>query len=625
MATTVLKDSYIAMTDYTADGYHRAYYRCGGLSYDSVTRSGNTVTMTNCKIKSYVQFVRTDGYYFGYASVYYDWIGIWDSSSTTAAGTAPIAKTVQFQNNTAGARYFDTPHTVRTGDLSIGNISFTVSGNNAGTKTFKLALAFGLSNSNADSNSYRESSDPAPSFTVSYPANLVNLTVKGSKDGTAQDTTAGMGSFDVTIGTTKEGDNVNTYNTGHIYGSSYTVDDVRETSNNYYYTGSSSYTGTLNSATTVTLPFASTTNPATPTPVIVSRDWNSITARATVSNYGAPASRTGRYIEIGLAPATATAYSGVVLKQSATDTTSTANKIFNQDNDNNNLIIAGARSFKICGYANNTKKGVANILSTVYWLPPAPLVSATLTDTTQNATDATISVRIVGAARDNVKNISGARVDTQYRYSLDNGVTFNTWTNVSTNLAPDTPVEAHVNVPYNTDILFQVRQATTGDTTQVTEELNLNIPAIVPIPPDPEIRYSYDELNRTMTITVNNGVGYGTQFESCDLQLKYFEDVAFVDVNLTTNPSVYTISYLHPNKRLLISARTNTTGGGQGSWVTVETTVRRPIWGIITKKDADGNDEQHLIRDMVKVVGGTVSERDWIEGQFVGEKRIVKN
>lgn len=625
MATTVLKDQYIAMTDYNSGGYHRAYFRCGGLSYDDVTRSGNTVTITNVKIKSYVQFVRTDGSYFGYSSVYYDWIGVWDSSSTTAAGTAPIAKTAQFQNNTAGARYYDSPHTVRTGDLSIGNISFTVSGNNAGTKTLKLGLAFGKSNSNANSNSYRESSDPAPTFTVSYPANTVNLTVKGSKNGTAQDTTAGMGSFDVTVAGTKVGDNVTTYNTGVTYGSSYTIDDVRETSNDYYYTGSASYTGTATAATTVTLPFSSTTNPATPTPVIVSRDWNSIVARATVTNYGAPSSRTGRYVEIGLAPATATNYNGVVLKQIATDTTSTSNKTFDQSNDSSSLIIAGARSFKICGYANNTKKGLANLLSTVYWLPPAPLASATLTGTSLNAADATISVSVTGAAADNVNNISGARVNTQYRYSLDGGTTYSVWTNISTNLSPDTTVEASVNVPYNTGILFEVRQATTGDTTQVTEARILDIPAIAPVPPEPRIDFVYDDLNRTMTITVTGGAGYGTAFASRDLQLKYFEDVSFVDVNLTTDPTVYTISYLKPNARLLISARTNNTGGGSSAWHTVETTVRRPIWGVVTRKDADDNDEQFLIRDMVSIGNGKQIRRDWIEGQFVGKKRIVKN
>lgn len=625
MATTVLKDSYIAMSDYNGGGYHKAYYRCGGVYYDDVTRSGNTVTIHNVKIKSYVQFVRTNGSYFGYTAVYYDWIGIWDSSSTTASGTAPVAKTTQFKNNDSNTRYYDTPHTVRTGDLNIGNVSFTVSGDSAGTKTFKLGLAFGKQNSNSNSNSYRASSDPAPTFTVSYPANTVSFVVKGSKDGTAQDTTSGMGSFDVTLGGTKVGEDVNTYNGSAIYNSSYTVSDIRETSNNYYYTGSTSYTGTATSATTITLPFTSTVAPNDVTPTIVSRSYNSIVAKTTASNYGAPINRTGRYVEIGLAPATGTSYSDVVLKQSASDTTSTANKTFDQSNDSSLLTIAGARSFKICGYASNTKKSATNLPATVYWLPPAPLASVTLKDTAQGESNAVVTMEITGGLSDDVHNISGARVNTQYRISTDGGTSYSAWVTISSNISPESVVETSINVPYNTAVIFQASQVTTGDTTQRSEIKTYTIAPIPATPPNPVINFVYDDLNRKMTITVTGGAGFGTAFASRDIQLRYSGDVSFANVNLTTDPTVYTISYLKPQAHLLISARTNNTDGGSSEWTTVETTVRRPIWGVVTEKDDNDNDVQYLIRDMVKVTNNGVSKRDWVEGQFLGKKRIVKN
>lgn len=627
MATTVLKDSYIEMTDYNGDGYHQAYYRCGGLSYDSVTRSGNTVTMTNVKIKSYVQFVRTRGSYFGYTSVYYDWIGIWDNSSTTASGTAPIAKTSQFQNNASNTRYYDSPHTVRTGDLSMGNVSFTVSGNAAGTKTFKLGLAFGKSNSNSNSNSYRESGSPAPTFTVSYPANTVKLTVKGSKDGgTATEGTSGYATFDVTVGGTKVSEDTATYNGDVTMGSSYTINDVKETSANWYYTGSSSYTGTANAATTVTLPFSSTTVPNGITATLVSRTYNSIVAKGTVTDFGAPSARTNRYVEIGVAPANVTAYSGVVLKQSAYNTTSTANKTFNQSNDSPSLIIAGARSFKVAAYATNTKKSTNTVNSTVYWLPPAPLTNVTLIDTAPNETNVTHTVSITGSASNDVLNITGARVNTQYRWSSNGGTTYTAWTDVATNIAPETTVEATFNVPYSAQILFEARQVTTGDTTQASDVTTLTIPATAPTPPDPSINYAWDELNRSITITITGGAGYGSNFASRDLKIHYGPNgYDFVNVNLLTDPSVYVLNYPRPNQPMYISARTNNDNGGHSNWLTINTTTRRPIWGVVTVKDENNEDVQHLIRDIVKVHNGVVSTRDWVEDNYTGKKRIVKN
>lgn len=627
MATTVLKDSYIEMTDYNSGGYHQAYYRCGGLSYDSVTRSGNTVTMTNVKIKSYVQFVRTKGSYFGYTSVYYDWIGIWNNSSTTASGTAPIAKTAQFKNNNPRTRYYDSPHTVRSGDLNIGNVSFTVSGNTAGTKTFKLGLAFGRSNSNSNSNSGRTSGSPAPTFTVSYPANTVKLTVKGSKDGgTATEDTSGCGTFDVTVADRKVKEDTTTYKSDILMGSSYTVNDVKETSANWYYTGSSSYTGTVKAATDVVLPFSSTTVPNGIAATLVSRTFNSIVARGTVTNFGAPVSRKDRYVEVGIAPANVTAYSGVVLKQSAQNTTSTANRTFNQSNDSASLIIAGARSFKVATYATNTKKSTSIVNPTVYWLPPAPLTKVTLIDTVPNKTNVTHTVTITGSASNNVLNITGARVNTQYRWSSNGGTTYTAWTNVATNIAPETTVDATFNVPYAAKILFEARQVTTGDTTQASDVNTLTIPATVPVPPDPSISYAWDKLNRSITITVTGDAGYDSNFASRDLKIHYGQDgYDFVDVNLSTNPSIYVINYPRPNQPMYISARTNNDKGGRSNWFTINTKTRRPIWGVVTVKDENNEDVQHLIRDIVKVHDGSVSTRDWVEDNYTGKKRIVKN
>ena len=130
-----------------------------------------------------------------------------------------------------------------------------------------------------------------------------------------------------------------------------------------------------------------------------------------------------------------------------------------------------------------------------------------------------------------------------------------------------------------------------------------------------------------LSITGGSGGAPGeTSVASRDLKLNYDGGFDFVDVNITTEPAVYTISYLQPNAHLYISARTNNNRGASSSWTTVDTNVRRPIWGVVTKKDADNNDEQVLIRDMIEVseVGG-ISSRDWVEGTYTGQKRIVKN
>ncbi len=622
MATALTSPS-TALISYSG---HSGTLKCDRLVYDSVTRSGNTITINNLRVEGN-HYGTALTLPFGWTRAFWGWYGIWDNGSTTYGGTSPLIKTGTVCLQSGYGWWNDDPHIFHSGTMSFGNLSWTVSSSASGSRTFKFGLGFGTENSNANSNSSRDGSDPAPQFTVSYPANTKSLDVNLDKNGTSVGNTDGYLKFDIYVpNTTKVGSQVTDYyNASITTGTTWKVNNITEQSADWYYTGSSEYSGTLNDNKALALPVKPTSVPTGLDAALVSRAWNQIVAKATCSGFGAPDNRASRSISVGVAASSGTAWSNCYTTQSTTAATATGNKTFTHTN------LKGCAAFKLGAYATNTKKSASVLESTVYYLPPAPMASVSLDSTTRNDTNVTFKVKATGKAADGTNNVSGAKVNLQYRYSTDGGTTYSAWTNAATNYTPNTAQTFNLNIAYNTAVKVQVRQATYQDTSQVTAALTLDIAAVHPIPKKPSLTFSWDELDRTLTtVSTNNGTGGASgdsSFKKFEYQMSWNSDFSspFINTNPTSAPYTYTISYLKPLQTLYIRVRTVNNWDLASDWVSVSPTVPRPLWGLVKgTSEVTGNVETIEIRDMVKVkTDNTVSTRDWIEGTNNGKKRIV--
>lgn len=619
MATTVLTNPHVINIGYSG---HTGKMRVQYLSYDSVSRSGNTVTVTGFKVHGNHQCYDMT-LNFGWAVTWWAFYVLWLDGKSYTGTSDCLGKTGTVKISDYG--WFTTnPTTFSTATLSFGNVSFSVSSSAAGSQ--KIHLGAGINKANNNTETSRGSSDPHPSFSISYPANAFKLNVNVMK-GTNEDTTGATGKFDIYVpDTTKVGSQVSDYNQNVNSGTKYKINNVTEQSADWYYTGNSSYTGTISAAKTVDLPFAATSAPTGLDAVLVSRAWNQVVAKSTITGFGAPSDRASRSISVGVAASSGTAWSNCYTTQSTTAATATGNKTFTHAN------LKGCAAFKLGAYATNTKKTASVLESTVYYLPPHPMASVTLNSTTRNDKNVTFNVKAVGAAADGTNNVSGAKVDLQYRYSTDGGTTYTSWTNAATNYTPDTAKTFDLKIKYNTAVKVQVRQATYQDTAQVTAALTLDIAAVHPIPKKPTLTFSWDELDRTLTtISTNTGTGGDTgdsSLKRLEYQMSWNSNFSspFVDTKPTSSPYTYTISYLKPLQKLYIRVRTVNNWDLTSDWVSVSPTVPRPLWGLVTgTSEVTHNVETIEIRDMVKVkTDNTVSSRDWIEGTNNGKKRIVK-
>lgn len=592
---------------FTGGGYVIGYK--GALYYDSITRSGNTVTINNLKCTGWftsdAPYGMTNRGYMIYTSTFTYPIVV------TAGGG-----TINSSHSIGNGTYYPGNAFPNCNGKSLGNLSFSVGASDtSATVTFKLA------------------NDTPLSTTISFPANTCYLNVNVNKvdsSGNRTEVTDGsVGKFDEYVpNTTKIGNQVSDQ-VGWDYtkGSTYKINNVTEQSVDWYYTGNSEYSGTLNSDTTIQLDFKATSVPTGLDAVLVSRAWNQVVAKSTITSFGAPTDRASRSISVGVAASSGTAWGDCYTTQSTTAATATGNKTFTHTN------LKGCAAFKLGAYANNTKKSASVLESTVYYLPPAPMASVTLNSTTRNDTNVTFKVRATGKAADGTNNVSGAKVNLQYRYSTDGGTTYSSWTNAATNYTPNTAKTFNLNIAYNTAVKVQVRQATYQDTSQVTAALTLDIAAVHPIPKDPSITFSWDELDRTLTVvTTNNGTGGASgdsTLKRIEYQMSWNSSFSspFVSTAPTTAPYTYTISYLKPLQTLYIRAKVVNNWDLESNWVSVSPTVPRPLWGLVKGESTiTGNVETIEVRDMVKVkTDNTVSSRDWIEGTNNGKKRIVKN
>ncbi len=624
MATQHLGASHVINIGYSG---HTGQLWVDGFWSDGVSRSGNTVTIANLRC-GYNHYATNMTLNFGWATTWWQFYMVWKAGADYISAGQAIGKTGTFKISDYGW-FTSNPTVYRGGDMSFGNVSFTVSGSGAGTQTLHVGAGINTSNDTVTSN--RDGTDPHPSFTISYPANdfwlNVNVNQVDSAGNRTEKTDGSVGKFDQYKGSSKIGSQVSDQvDTRYAPDATYTINNITEQSADWYYTGSSSYSGTMGSADrAIQLDFKATSVPTGLDAVLVSRAWNQVVAKSTITGFGAPTDRASRSISVGVAASSGTAWSNCYTTQSTTAATATGNKTFTHTN------LKGCAAFKLGAYATNTKKSASVLESTVYYLPPAPMASVTLDSTTRNETNVTFKVKATGKAANGTDNVSGAKVNLQYRYSTDGGTTYSAWATSATNYTPNTAQTFNLNIPYNTAVKVQVRQATYQDTTQVTAALTLDIAAVHPIPKDPSLTFSWDELDRTLTtVTTNNGTGGASgdsSLKRIEYQMSWNSDFSspFVNTTPTTAPYTYSVSYLKPLRTLYIRARVVNNWDLTSSWVSVSPTVPRPLWGLVKGESTiTGNVETIEVRDMVKVkTDNTVSARDWIEGTNNGKKRIV--
>lgn len=485
--------------------------------------------------------------------------------------------------------------------------------------------------------SWSSSDGRSGSFTVTFPAGFTHkvLDVNLDRDGISVNNTDGYLKFDIYVpNTTKVGSQVTDYYNDTIApGTSWKVNNITEQSREWYYSGNKEYSGTLNADYTLALPVKPAIAPTGYSAVLVSRAWNQIVAKSTLASYGAPNDREGRWIGIYVCKSTDTDFVNYyhdITHEATTGGNKTFTTLSSKSGSPDKII--GCMPFKLGASGNNTKKWAGGVEPTVYYLPPAPMASISLDSITRNNADVTFKVKTTGKAADGTNNISGAKVNLQYRYSTDDGGTYTPWANAATNYTPDTAQTISFNIAYNKAVKIQVRQATYQDTSQVTAALMLDIAAVQSVPDKPSLTFSWDELDRTLTtVSVNNGTGGtagGSSFKHFEYQMSWNSDFSnpFVDTISTTAPYTYSVSYLKPLRKIYIRVRTVNNQNSVSDWVSVSPTVPRPLWGLVKgTNEVTGNVETVKIRDIVKVkTDNTVSARDWIEGTNNGKKRIVE-
>ena len=213
---------------FTGGGYVIGY--AGQLSYSSIERNGNTVT---------VKGVTANGWFTSdapYGMTNRGYMIFTRAFSYTAEFNAGGALVQRGYSIGAGTYYPGNTF----GSVNFGDVSFSVTASQtSATCTFRMA------------------GDTALSTTITFPANQKSLNVNVNKVDSSGNRTevsdGSVGKFDEYVPNNNKIGNQVSDQVGWSYdtGSTYKIDNITEQSSDWYYTGSSSYSGTLNSDTTI--------------------------------------------------------------------------------------------------------------------------------------------------------------------------------------------------------------------------------------------------------------------------------------------------------------------------------------------------------------------------------------
>lgn len=495
----------------------------GKVTCDSVTRSGNTVTFTNVKVHCWTRD------FWGLS--YFDVPSSWSSySQLWINGTA----------NTSGSwgygGHYVNGSTIR--DWGLGNLTRSVS--DAQT-TVGVNFFF-------DTSDGRQSPDQTASIPARY---IINVDVMA---GSTEKTDGSVGTFNMYINDKLVSSNTSDYCAYNDNGTKWSVGGVSEKSDSWYYTGNATYSGTVNgSNVNPKLPFSAVVAPTAKAPSVTGRTWNSIAVSVSGVSFGAPNNR-GNHFVLGIC----TSSGSISCPKSEGDlgnvtsgSTNIGNGAGSSDCPSNCKLAGCAGPFYAYNFLWNSKKAAVAFNTTAIYLPPHPLASLTQTHTDDGATlTSKYTFTWKGAAADGTNNISGARVNNQYRYY--NGASWSNWTNVNTNVVPDASASVTVTLPFSKSCKFQARQVTYAQASNLSEvkELSFNTPS-------------------TATLSVN---GNGVTFD-----VKVGSTVVKTGVSSYSGSHIIGSSYTVQNIKPVVGyyyTGGNKTGtvGGSGTSVTVSAT-----------------------------------------------------
>lgn len=287
--------------------------------------------------------------------------------------------------------------------------------------------------------------------TVSRSGNTVTLSSMSLSLSWWSSSAWGSDTLSFTVNGTKTSRSVSAGSTSFAVNSTSFSVGTTDTSKSVGWSSSDGYSGSF----TVTFPSGATA-PSTPSVSISSRTWNSVTGSVSISSFGTPSSEANRYIEFGVCNSSNTAYGNPYRFATKKAVTSSSFTINNSSSTGSTAFsLKGCKSFKIGGYANNTKLSSNKLDSTTYYLPPAPLqtlsvASQTVSDT---ADQVTVKLNITGGTSTDNENVT---VTTEYRTNIA-GAGWGSWTSAGTG-TPWTTKNPTFTCRYGQSVQVQARQ-----------------------------------------------------------------------------------------------------------------------------------------------------------------------
>lgn len=217
-------------------GYHEGIYYCDDFAWDSVTRSGNTVTVKNFRIKGNCYWQGTvipECAGCGYCT--YAWgqgwrfrVAAWKYSSDTY-GSDWIARTDAVDISMGDkVRWYDNPHIIMS-NASLGDISFTVGANDTSYSIKVGSVHYKNTNENI-----RDYTDSCAIITFTFPAGTKTIHAKATN-----------ATFDINKNGTVVGEDVSDYSATWDYNTKYDISDIKATGRYYLTYQSTDLSGNL--------------------------------------------------------------------------------------------------------------------------------------------------------------------------------------------------------------------------------------------------------------------------------------------------------------------------------------------------------------------------------------------
>ena len=215
-------------------GWHAGDFYVDGITWDSIERSGNTVTVKNLRVNGRFYWQGTSvpscpgcGYCtYGWMQGWKIRVGVWKGSSNTQ-GTDWIGQTGEIDISGGGdTRWYDNPH-VLSNNSGFGNLSITVG---ASDTSYKLRFGSRFYKTNDPGRNWRDGSDGYYELTITFPAGTKKIKC-----------TATNATFDIKKAGTSVGDDVSSYEATWDYNTKYDISDIKAKSG-YYLTSTTSDT-----------------------------------------------------------------------------------------------------------------------------------------------------------------------------------------------------------------------------------------------------------------------------------------------------------------------------------------------------------------------------------------------